>query len=386
MAFALALTGLACGLEPVADDVARALHNELLGQAGHDKMFFIEQPDGPKLSIGGYTQFRYYAVVGGDQTPEDSTIGFQLHRTRLLISGRLSEPNIEFLILPAAGPTGQISVYDAWTKWSINDNWSLTVGQFKLPLLREWLVAERNLLAIERSIVNSTFCTVYSQGVQLGFRNDNFQFLAAASDGIRGFNTRVDAPGEADYALTARVEALLDGSWAQFNDITSLGNEHGGLMGGIAVHHQGHTGAYATVPIESLTEVTLDLNWEGRRQSLMAGAVARHITRNNGMATEDFGVLVQGGVFVSDTVELYARGALVIPDSDSTGDDVFPAVTCGVAWYIAGHALRFKADAEWFPQDLADTVLLNFGPDTNSGLLGPGGGQVAIRAEFQLVF
>lgn len=382
---ALAWTGLCCGLA-VADDADRAYQAELLGQAGHDKMFYVKQDEGPKLSLGGYMQFRYYAVLGGDQTPEDSTIGFQLHRTRLLIAGKLTEPNVEFLVLPSAGPNGVVSVYDAWTKWNINDKWSLTVGQFKLPLLREWLVAERYILAIERSVVNTTFCTIYSQGVQLEYKGDNVHFMGAFSDGIRGFNTRFDAPTEADYALTARVEGLFDGTWAQFGDITSLGNEHGGIMGGLAVHHQGHTNSFATVPIESLTEVTFDLSWEARRASLMAGAVARQITRSNGQDTVDYGVLLQGGVFVTDTVELFARGAMVIPDGDASGDDPFPAITGGLTWYIAGHALRFKADAEWYPTDLPDTVILNFGPDTNSGLLGPSGGQVAVRAEFQLVF
>ncbi|MCL4221110.1 MAG: hypothetical protein KJZ65_07045 [Phycisphaerales bacterium] len=384
LALAVLCTGLACGLETT--DEARAFERELLGQAGRDKMFYVEQPGGPKLNLGGYMQFRYYGVVGGDQTPEDVTSGFTMQRTRLLISGKLAEPKIEFLILPSAGPNGKVSVFDAWTKWNINDQWSLTIGQFKLPLLREWLVAERYLLAIERSVVNTTFCTIYSQGVQAEYKGESLHFMAAVSDGIRGFNTPYDAPGEADYALTARLEALFDGTWAQFGDITSLGNEQSGLMGGVAIHHQGHTDTFAAVPIDTLTELTLDLSWEGRRASIMAGGVARYVERDGGDDSVDCGVLVQGGVFVSDTVELYARGAMVIPDSDSSGDDPFPAITGGLTWYIAGHALRFKADAEWFPNDLPDTVILNFGPDTGSGLLGPGGGQVAVRAELQLVF
>lgn len=384
LALVFVCTGLACGLEPT--DQTRAFERDLLGQAGRDKMFYIKQTGGPRLNLGGYMQFRYYGVVGGEQTPEDVTSGFTTQRTRLLIAGKLGEPKIEFLILPSAGANGTVSVFDAWTKWNINDQWSLTVGQFKLPLLREWLVAERYLLAIERSVVNTTFCTIYSQGVQVEYKGESLHFMAAVSDGIRGFNTRYDSPAEADYALTARLEALFDGAWAQFGDITSLGNESGGLMGGLAVHHQGHTDAFAGVPIDTLTELTLDLSWEGRRASLMAGGVARYVARDGGDDTVDYGVLVQGGVFVSDTVELYARGAVVIPDSDSTGDDPFPAITGGLTWYIAGHALRFKADAEWFPSDLPDTVILNFGPDTGSGLLGPGGGQVALRAELQLVF
>lgn len=278
LALAVVWTGLACGLEPT--DRARAFERELLGQAGRDKMFYVEQPDGPKLSLGGYMQFRYFDVVGGDQAPKDVTSGFTMQRTRLLISGTLPEQKIEFLILPSAGPNGQLSFFDAWTRWNISDEWSLTVGQFKLPLLREWLVAERYLLAIERSVVNTTFCTIYSQGVQLEYRSQALHLMAAVSDGIRGFNTRYDAPGEADYALTARVEALFDGSWAQFGDVTSLGNEQGGLMGGVALHHQGHTDTFAGVPIEALTELTLDLSWEARRASLMAGGIARYLERD----------------------------------------------------------------------------------------------------------
>ena len=382
------LTVVAAACTGACAEVDRAsLLADADGRTGRDGMFYIENADGSaKLKLGGYMQFRSYANVRGDDASERVTNGFVTERTRLIVAGNVDEKT-SFLFLPSAGATGSFIFLDAWVKRDLGDGWSASAGQFKLPFLREWLVSERFILAVERSVVSGAYSSVYSQGVQVHYAEESVQVNVAFSDGLRALNTDFTAPVEADWALTGRVEWLLDGSWGQFKDITSLGNTERGLMLGVAAHVQGETDSQLGLAMDSLAQATVDVSYEGVDWSVEGAAAARRIDLAGGGDLTDFGVSVQGGAFVSKDVELFGRGAVLIPDGDAAGDDPFPAFTAGVNWYLIGHAMRLTLDAEWFPTDLADTTFPGLGPSTGIGLIGGAdGGEVVIRAEAQLMF
>jgi len=370
-----------------AEDYRASLLADADGRAGRDGSFFIENADGSaKLKLGGYMQFRYYANVRGDDASERVTNGFVSERTRLVVAGNLDE-RTSFLFLNCAGPSGSFVVLDAWVKEDLGDGWAVSAGQFKLPFLREWLVSERYILAVERSILSGACSSIYSQGLQLHYTGESVRANIAYSDGLRAANTDFTAPIEADWALTGRVEWLLDGSWGQFKDITSLGNTERGLMVGVAGHVQGETDSLFGLAMDSLAQATVDVSYEAEDWSIEAGGVTRHIELSGGGDITDFAASVQGGVFVSENVELVGRATVLIPDPDAAADDPFPAFTAGVNWYLMGHALRMKLDAEWFPTDLADTTFPGLGPSTGVGLIGGAdGGEVVFRGEVQLMF
>ena len=107
----------------------------------------------------------------------------------------------------------------------------------------------------------------------------------------------------------------------------------------------------------------------------------------------DMGVVVQGGVFVPDTdVEVFARYDGIFVDEDRAGDDTFNTLTFGMNWYWAGHAAKFTLDAQIFLDESlgADGVpLANAagGLNTNKSFVGDDDdGQIAVRAQFQLLF
>lgn len=386
-----------------AQDSARAYQIDLLadadsrssllqsdGSVGHDGHFFLQSADGTKrLKIGGYGQIRYmFNTRDAGPGVEDEASGFQIDRLRLVFAGKIDD--IDFLIVPFSGNTGSVSLLDAWVKYKFGDSgWSIQAGQFKLPFWREWLVSERFNQPVERSDLTLVFASIYSQGVQLAWQGEKVRFNAAFSDGLRASNTGFTSTTEADIALTARGEFLLDGNWAQFADHTSLNNTESGLMVGVAGHFQ--TGEEGRSDERTIFQYTADLNYEGTNHNVLFAFVGRHTSDRPGGLDDaaDFGVLLQGGWFpmAQTPLELFGRYAVLIPDGDSTGDDLFNSITFGANYYIAGHAAKFTVDTVVYLDATTDTVLDNFGPSTAANRLSSDdGGQVAIRAQFQFIF
>jgi hypothetical protein len=371
----------------LADAVRQAVADVAAPSAGHDGRFFIASADQSlRLNLGGYMQFRYYANFGTDSDAEEFTGGFITQRTRLIVSGHLADPGIDFVLLPFAGPRGEFGVLDAWVRHPIAEGWSLQWGQFKLPFLREWLISERFILPVERSIVSAVDASIYSQGVMLNYQGDDWRLSFSFSDGLRALASEFNGDRVADYAFTGRAEWLAFGNWKMFADASSLGNTESGLMLGAAFHHQGETENFGGVAIDNITQYTADLSFETERLTFLGAFVGRHIERSGDETDDDFGALLQLGYFVTDDVELFVRGAALFPDRNQKTNDHFPSLTAGMAWYIHGHALRFKLDGVWFPNNLADTEMINFGESSAVGLLDNGEDQFVIRSEMQILF
>lgn len=374
-------------------DETRALVAEMLAET-ESRSSFADAKAGAMtdLTVGGYFQFRYIASFTDDEGnapgEDDFESGFQFQRTRLFFKGTAHE-DIGFLVIAAAGPNGQFSLQDAVMSYSFGDSgWSVTAGQLKLPFFREWLVSEKFILPVERSNVTQTFASLYNQGVVLKYASEQFRFSGAFSDGIRTINTAFTNDTEADYAFTARGEYLAFGEWSQFDDITSLGNEDEGLMIGLALHHQGETDSLGGLELDSLSQYTVDVNYEATNWSAMGAFVGRHYEDAAAdQEFDDFGFLAQGAVFLDENWELFGRYSALLPDDDAAGDDVFNTVTVGVNNYIYGHAAKFTVDAVWFLDATTDTTMLNFGANTGTALrTSDEDNQFAIRAQFQLIF
>jgi hypothetical protein len=113
-----------------------------------------------------------------------------------------------------------------------------------------------------------------------------------------------------------------------------------------------------------------------------------------GETVQDFGVVLQGGVFIPESDwELFARYDAIFADEDwgDGADDDFHTLTLGTNWYISGQAARFTFDVQYFFNATADSGPVSFaqsvglGPDVS---LVPtvDDGSVALRTQFQLRF
>jgi len=358
------------------------------GASGHDGGFFIESPSGDfRLEPSGFVQFRSMTTVrDGERGADDIEHTFQTRRMRISMRGHVLDPSLEFKVTLSA-PRGDdpVRLSDAWANWSAGNGLSIRWGQFKLPLLAEELMSAKRQLAVDRSFTNRVFTQNRSQAVQIEYETPRWRLAGAFSDGLGSRNTDL-LRDPADWAVTGRIEALLAGEFRQFRAFTSPPGASFGALLGAAAHFERSPDTPAGGP-EDLFQWTADVNLQGDGWSAFAAAIGRHTSAgNNGSPADDFGLVAQGGVYIAESLEPFARFDLILPDGDRSGDDPFPTVTLGANWYFHGHSAKLTVDAQWFLADAVGTDLVS--TDTAIGFLDAGAdsGQVAIRAQFQLVF
>ena len=388
--------------------------------------------------------------------------GFEVRRAKLEFSGHISDPSWQYAVTLAyqqffnsntlsndaynfAGGggvsqgdnfAGGIGLENAYVKKDLGNGFNVMVGQFKSPFLREWLVSSKYQLAVERSLVSTLFSTGWTQGIQLGWNNDMLRVMASYNDGANNANigsisgTNVFAVtgdnlgvGFAQWAFTGRGEWKPFGSWQQFNDFSSMRGEASGLLLGAAINWQrggqqdvGNTSTIVT-PGSGNAEATfltwtVDATWELGGASLFAAwAMNTAYTvplGNNSINT--YGTIVQGGYFVSNDVELFARwewmSTASTPDNSPqsvntpSGENInFLGAynsfvnnigTVGFNWYIGGaRGLKFTSDfgVSWKPL-IFQTGLFGdniAGAEYREEGVG-GGGQLVARTQLQLLF
>ncbi|MDX2147155.1 MAG: porin [Planctomycetota bacterium] len=369
--------------------------------------FFIADPVDPdvKLKISGVIQFRYVANLRDDDVGSDdeTTTGFQARRTWLIFSGDVG-PKLSFMIQSEfLRTTGDLYLLDAWAKYKLAEGLSLRAGQFKLPLLREETIPNTMMLAVENSITNDVFTQSRSQGIELTHEGEQFRVYGAFSDGLKTINTDYDAANEADYALTARAEWLAAGAWSSFRDFTSFRGSEGGTLLGGAVHWQqsGRTGdnVSGNAADVDLLQYTLDATVKGDGWNLFAAFIGRNTDDARATSSfDDFGLVAQGGVFLAEQSEVFARYDVIFPDSDrpdagptgsgAGGDDPFSTITAGFNYYLSprSHAAKFTADVQYSLDAQADSSSI-VRPNTGVSLLrDPSDGQTSLRVQFQLLF
>jgi hypothetical protein len=415
--------------------------------------FFLASEDGSfKLNIKGQVQVRWAMNSRengglGATADKSSSWGFENRRTKLTFSGHVIDPSVTFEVKPIFNRTpaslssggqalssGNIvgSVEDIWVQKRFDSGFSVRAGQFKAPFLREELVSSGAQLAVERSLVNDLFSTKFAQGVQVEFgggKDDSLRATLFYGDGLRANASRVPSGSTSaagsyagsyttafnanptDYAFAGRVEHLGAGSWRQMRDLTSFRGEDTAWMLGFGAMAQSlrptAEGPLAVTATDSMWGVTADLTVDFGGANLFVYGVYRDValagaapTRGGGTSDSfgQWGVVVQGGVFVSDEVELFARYEL-----GDTGTDRFrvsePGVelktasvaTVGLNWYIGG-----SKDLKW-----STDVGLGFAPvgdfaSSGADWLGDGSstagegstndGQWVVRTQLQLLF
>ncbi len=422
----IALPGSLRAADPLAPDEVRSIVQEILAdaaarssllesnaRAGHDGKFFVSSSDGGfRLNIGGWIQARYVLNFHDFTDPDREDgfeSGFQLRRTKLSFEGHLFDPSLIFKIQGSFDRDGGVfELDDAYIGKRFEGGRSAQAGQFKVPLLREELISDTFQLTAERSLVNAVFTQERSQAVQGAWRGDHLGLTAAFSDGVRSLNSDLGDvrqqsrgmpnAGEADYALTGRLEWLLAGEWNQFRDFSSPEGAAFAAMLGLAAHAEGADGAHTDFSDGYYRMIiwTADLSLEGDGWNAYAAGVGRHSHVSGGTEApfsgdtglDDYGFLAQGGFFIPGTqLEPFARYELLIADTADRGvsssQRTFNIITVGFNWFMHGHASRFTCDVLWFLDDATPLA------GTTTGipyLAGTAADQVSVRLQWQLIF
>ncbi len=376
--------------------------------SGHDgNKFTLNAPDGShKLSVGGRIQFRYtFNSRDEDTVPpasghDDTTAGFDMPRTRLDFRGTSAGGLVDFRITGNFSRSGgDFDLTYAYMDANLSDAITIRWGLDKAPVLREELMSSSSQLAVERTVVNGVFSPRFTEGVYLHGTHERFRWSGSVTDGANAARTPFFSSREADLALSGRTEFRLgDAGWSQYKDFTSWRGNDTGLMLGAAAHWEtrGDTAAFSTPPAIAQVAVpdserfiwTLDASFETDGWNLFGAFIGRRTDAAADLT--DLGAIVQGGVFVTDHVELFGRWDAVFPDDDrgATGND-FHTLTGGFNYYpiLESHAIKLTGDVQVFldEPDGSSSVVRTL--DAGTALLpGDRDNQVAVRLQVQVLF
>jgi hypothetical protein len=384
--------------------------------------------------------------------------GFEVRRAKLEFNGHISDPSWQYAVTFAyqqlfgtnnvaanlannnqqfAGGggvsqgdnfAGGIGLENAYIKKDLGNGFNVMVGQFKSPFLREWLVNSKYQLAVERSLVSTLFSTGWTQGIQLGWNNDMLRVMASYNDGANNANlgsvsgTNVagvsgnSGVGFAQWAFTGRIEAMLSGNWAQFDNLTSMRGEGSGILVGGGINWQrggqqivtgSNTPANGNADGEFFSW-TIDATWDLGGANLYGAWVMNTSYSLPGGASDinSYGIVLQGGYFITDAIELFARWEWMSTAHNNAGtanDNIASANvslntpnnafvnnigTLGANWYMSKN-VKMTTDfgVSWNPvtfqtglfgQNIAGADYRTEGRT--------GGGQIVFRTQLQLLF
>jgi hypothetical protein len=391
---ALSLGGQAWA-QSAADD-QRAHAAELLADAAGRTSQLAQADRRFSVDVHGYFQFRYN-WNRRDEVPagtEDNTIGFQMARTRLNVSGNIVNEDWGYFIQFGADPDGDIFLEDAYGTFRYEGGWQVQFGQFRLPFSREGLVGDQYQLGAERSVTGSIFDAGRTQGLQFGFAGDAFRFAGSFNDGVHASNTDFGTE-TADWALSGRLEFKWAGDWAQARDLTSFTNSDFFGMFGVAAHWQtgGDTATLGggTTSGDDLLLATADLSIEGNGWNVFGAVYYSALDVDGGGSFDDLGFVVQGGLFITPQTEIFGRYDMVMPDSGWTNDEDFSTITVGLNHYFVpeSHAAKLTIDLQWFLDAPTENDVVNAlaAGNTQVGLLADNGdNQWNLRAQLQILF
>ncbi len=350
--------------------------------AGHNgKSFFIRSEDGSfALNVTGMIQVRYIYNNQDESSTDDSVGGFELSRTRFGFIGNVVDPSWKYVIWTGHGDTGSALLLDTYITKVFDGGWSLTAGQFKVPMWREWLVSEKSQQLIERSLLNALSGS-YTQGIRADYKNDAVRLTLSFNDGLAGLN-RTWSTVDTDYAFTGRAEWLVFGNWVNYSNWMSCSSDEPVLVIGGAGHYQKGENGTAADPAD-ITRWTADINWGMGGANIFAAVIGDHQTSDT-VNIDRLGVMVQGGVFVTEKLEVYGRYEWADLEESVDGPDDLGIVTFGGNYYVKGHRLKISADIGYGIDPVPSTFSSNMAgwrTDTAGE-----DGQVVARAQAQLLF
>ncbi|MFN0131193.1 MAG: hypothetical protein ACKVW3_01470 [Phycisphaerales bacterium] len=367
-------------------DESRAYTAELMADAG-GRMSSLAAAPSP-VTVGGALQFRY-DINSRDNVPgnEDLATGFQTRLTTLWVTGEASgfiyrvQGNFGFA-------DGTFTLEDAYFLHALGDGgWFIGGGQLYFPVLWEDYVDKWRQLGADFSPTNAAFRPDRVQGAFVHYTADSFRLWGAIDDGAGTANSDFTSMAEADFALTGRGEWKFAGAWDRFADFTSFkGSEFAGKVGA-AGHWQSGGETFGTADTDIFLG-TVDVCVEGNGWNVFAAGMYRMIDPSTGNSLDDFGVVLQGGIFVADQWELFGRYDVSIPDdNDRAGDfSAFSTITLGVNHYLTpeSQAAKLTIDALYTPDKQSESITP---ASTITGVLADSeGDQFNLRLQFQLVF
>jgi hypothetical protein len=365
--------------EPRADEVPLT--------AGYDKAdgggFFIRSKDEKfRLNMGLYTQARY--DVNWREAPageDDVERGFSLNRTRFYFEGRYT-PRFNYHFRVNIDDEGDFSLLLGYMQYNIGEKWSLAAGRMFIAMSREdWMWAEDTLTS-EYSANDFTFAPGASIGVQASYQAERTRFWVSLNDGASGAKGGFPNNDPSDIAFTGRWAYQIEGrDWSVWDDLVGRRGRARGMLLGLAGGYQVDEDSSA---FAGSAQLNADFSFNGNGyQAMVAGSWFWH-EPDTGESFSNYGLLVQGGYFLTEHVQIYGQYNFISP-GDQPGDlEDFNAMTAGFSYFpfLWTNRWKFSAEVGYLFDALNDTIV---DPSESLGWLAsnePGQTYFRIQAQF----
>lgn len=269
-------------------------------------------------------------------------------------------------------------VLDAVVMWNFYQNFSLWMGQTKLPGNVERVISSGNMQLVDCSLLNSRFNIDRDMGIQLRHHfnlTDEFlvREIVAVSQG-EGRNITTGNLGGHEY--TARLELL------PFGEFTSNGDYSGGdlkreqkpkLMlastydfNNNAVKNRSNQGSYMENDLgfyeTNISTLFVDAMFKYKGFSFMGEYANRTAAdpfakNSDNSLTGDVvqvgnALNLQSGYLFKNNYEIAGRFTHVELDKSVTGKNPENQYTLGVSKYIVGHKLKVQTDLSYLSRDM----------------------------------
>lgn len=298
-----------------------------------------------------------YTYNDRDVTPasdDDTTIGFQFDDVEVRLSGDVTDnirATVSFDFGPddgVAGATG-VNLEDAFADWTINDQFTLRVGQFVPQYSAEASTSEYHMTNGQRSVTHEFLGTPsWTQGVEAHFGGDTWSGAVGFSDGPGTWSTPFNSSSEADFALNARFDLFSDSDKARFADQTSWrGSAAGWRVGaGLLYATYGDTNPSTTADVDALW-YTIDAAYEGDGWAVRAAFYGVSLDNDTAADTDDYGFELGASMFFDDQWEGYVRYDVLMLDDAVLGagvEDTYNFVAVGANHYLVpeSHAAKLQ--------------------------------------------
>lgn len=383
--------------ETMAESINRTTFLQEGMLAGHNgSSFFLNSADGGfSMNFGGLMQFRHISTFRGDESgrtstsPDDnSETGFEFRRVELVFSGHITEPAWKYLLVLATedgtGGIEEVIAQDVKISYDIDENWTLAVGRYFAPLLREELIGGGGSLPVALSYMNNELSIGRGEGVSLLYGGDAVRVHTYFNDGAgSGGGGATNSPwaDTTDFALTSRADFRLDGDWSQWGDFTNEGGR--AVFAGVAAHYEsGEPGDAVAANDYNLFAWTVDGSYENNGVHLYAAVAGEHFDNVGSADIDNYGVVAQAGYLIPDTpYEPFVRGEMMFFDGDLgyTSDEV-ALITFGTNYHV-NPRVKLAGDVVWaldpVPTDSPNAGILADGVEDN---------QIVLRMQLQLKF
>jgi hypothetical protein len=393
--------------------------------AGYDKnRFFIGSADGNyllrpwfHLQVRNSTAFRDHQQPGGG---DDTQNGFEIRRMRFGLDGNFINKDFTYLInwatyrgnstATVVGPTGNVGTVsqgngglpvleEAWVRYQFHDQpWGIRVGQMHDPLDHEAIVGSK-YRAPEDSLTGDIFANTdtFTQAATIIYDpKESFRFEGGVNDGIRAANTNFeDVPNNGinyDWGVAGRAEYKVMGDWADYNQLTALGDKQDLLVLGLGMDNSqgGRDDQFShTFDVEygSPSGLFFYGSYFGRYTNYNKGIPNGAPTSTSfgtpgavGKDTYEYSLLGQVAYLFDQKFEPYARYEhLRLQGTPANSENDINEISLGMNYYFHGHNAKLTGQAMYLPNGIP------VNNDSSDVLISNGHQEFVFIAQFQLL-